>query len=81
MIGTESAAEEASRARVRCAWGKFRELVPIVTSRSVSLNVTGKVYRACVKCCGVWQCDMANEDGGYTSSGHSTNTRSHGCVE
>ena len=32
MIGSGGGAEEASRARVRCAWGKFRELAPILTS-------------------------------------------------
>ena len=29
MIGSGGGAEEASRARVPCAWGKFRELAPI----------------------------------------------------
>ena len=41
--------EEASRARVRCAWAKFRELAPILTSRGASFNVKGKVYKACVQ--------------------------------
>ncbi|ESN93918.1 hypothetical protein HELRODRAFT_180330 [Helobdella robusta] len=31
-------AEEASRARVRCAWAKYRELVPILTARGASLK-------------------------------------------
>ena len=35
---------------VRCAWGKFRELAPILTSRGASLKVKGKVYSACVQC-------------------------------
>ena len=50
MIGSGGGAEEASRARVRCAWGKFRELSPILTSRGASLKVKGIVYRACVQC-------------------------------
>ena len=50
MIGSGGGAEEASRARVRCAWGKFRELAPILTSRGASLKVKGKVYSACVQC-------------------------------
>ena len=33
MIGAGGGAEEASRTRVRCAWGKFRDLSPILTSR------------------------------------------------
>ena len=49
MIGSGGGAEEASRARVRCAWGKFRELSPILTSRGASLKVKGKLYRTCVQ--------------------------------
>ena len=49
MIGAGGGAEEASRARVRCAWSKFRELSPILTSRGASLTVKGKVFRACVQ--------------------------------
>jgi len=39
--------EEASRARVRCAWAKFRELPPVLTLIGASLKVKRKVYRAC----------------------------------
>ena len=49
MIGAGGGAEEAARARVRCAWSKFRELAPILTSRGASLKVKGKVYRVCVQ--------------------------------
>jgi len=49
MIGAGGGVEEASRARVRCAWAKFRELSPILTARGASLKVKGKVYRACVQ--------------------------------
>ena len=31
MIGAGGGAEDASRARVRCAWSKFKELSPILT--------------------------------------------------
>ncbi len=58
MIGAGGGAEEASRARTRCAWAKFRELAPILTSRGVSLAVKGKVYKACVQRVlvpGIWQ--------------------------
>jgi len=41
--------EEASRARVRCAWAKFQELVPLLTSRGASFKVNGQVYRACIQ--------------------------------
>ena len=46
MIGSRG----GFKARVRCAWGKFRELAPILTSRGASLKVKGKVYSACVQC-------------------------------
>ena len=48
-IGVGGGAEDASRARVRCAWAKFRELAPILASRGASLRVKGKIYRACVQ--------------------------------
>ena len=49
MIGAGGGAEEATRTRVRCAWGKFNELSPILTSRGASLKVKGKLYSACVQ--------------------------------
>ena len=49
MVGLGGEAEDASRARVRSAWAKFRELAPILTSRGASLKIKGKVYRACVQ--------------------------------
>src|SRR5260221_7441192 len=49
MVGNGGGAEEASRTRVRCAWGKFRELSPILTLRGVSLKLKGNIYRACVQ--------------------------------
>ena len=40
---------EASRARVRCAWAKFRELSPVLTARGASLKIKGKLYTSCVQ--------------------------------
>ena len=50
MIQAGGGAEEALRARVRCACSKFRELSSILTSRGASLKVKGKLYSACVQC-------------------------------
>jgi hypothetical protein len=50
MIGSGGGAEEASRARVRCAWAKFRELSPLLTARGASLKVKGKLYNMYVQC-------------------------------
>jgi len=49
MIAGSGGAEEASIARVRCAWAKFRELSGILTRRGASLKLKGKIYRACVQ--------------------------------
>ena len=31
------------------AWGKFKKLLPILTSKQISLTVRGKVFDACVR--------------------------------
>jgi len=50
LIDAGGGAEEASRAStVRCAWAKFRELAPVLTSKGASLKGQGKVYRACIQ--------------------------------
>ena len=36
-------------ARCRSAWGKFRELLPILTNRTLSLKTRGNIYSACVR--------------------------------
>ncbi|HXJ94687.1 MAG TPA: reverse transcriptase domain-containing protein [Terriglobia bacterium] len=49
MLGFSGGAGEASRMRVKCAWKKFRELSPILTTRGASLALKGKIYSACVR--------------------------------
>ena len=49
MLCAGGGAEEASRTRVRSAWGKFNELAPVLTKRGVSLKLKGKIYDACVQ--------------------------------
>jgi len=49
-MGSERGAEEASKARVRCAWAKFRELPPLMTARGASLKVKGKLYSLYAQC-------------------------------
>ena len=41
--------EEAPRARVRCAWARFKELSPILTTRGASYRIKGKIYKTCVQ--------------------------------
>ena len=52
---------EAARARVRCAWAKFKELFPILTVRGASYRIKGKIYSACVECFDIWNRNMGNE--------------------
>ena len=49
MLSAGGGVEEAVCCRVRCAWGKFNELMPILTMRGTSLKVKGKIYKACVQ--------------------------------
>ena len=41
MIGQDGGCSDAVNTRVRSAWKKFRELLPILTNRSFSLNCRG----------------------------------------
>ena len=38
-LGAGGGADEAARARVRCAWAKFKELSPILTARGASYHI------------------------------------------
>jgi len=53
MIGVEGGCEEASRARLRGAWCKFRELAPILKKRGASLIVKGRLYSTLYWCTAV----------------------------
>ena len=39
----------AAITRCKCAWGKFRQLLPLLTNRQVPLLTRGKVYSSCVR--------------------------------
>src|SRR2546426_8684962 len=45
MIGAGGGAGDASRTRVRCAWGKFNELQPVLAERGTSLKLKEKFTR------------------------------------
>ena len=49
MIGRGGCVEEAVRNRVRCNWGKFRELYPLLAMRGFPLKLKCKIYKACVQ--------------------------------
>lgn len=41
--------ERATVSRVRSAWAKFRELLPVLTCKAISLQTRGHVYNSCVR--------------------------------
>ena len=48
-LGTCSLQEVAAITRCKCAWGKFRQLLPLLTNRHLPLLTRGKVYSSCVR--------------------------------
>ena len=49
MLSADGGAELASVTRVRCAWGKFKELGGMLLKKDVPLKLKGRVYAACVR--------------------------------
>ena len=47
-LGSGGGVVEVARARVRCAWAKFK-LFPILTVRGASYRIKGRIYSACVQ--------------------------------
>ena len=41
--------EASVTARIRAAWGKFRQLLPLLTSRGLSLHTRGKIYSTYIR--------------------------------
>jgi len=42
-------ADAAVQARIRIGWNKFRQLVPLLTNKDVSLIMRGTLYSSCVR--------------------------------
>jgi hypothetical protein len=49
MLGAAGGCGEASRTRVRGAWGQFKEFAELLTRRGIPLRQKGRVYRSCVQ--------------------------------
>ena len=41
--------DAAVEARIRIGWNKFRQLVPLLTNRDISLIRRGRLCRSCVR--------------------------------
>ena len=49
MSSVDGDADAAVEARVRIGWSKFRQLVPLLTTRDISLIRRGRLYSSCVR--------------------------------
>jgi len=50
-LDADGGCDSAVTARVRSAWKKFREYLPILTGKGFSLTLKGKVYATFVRSC------------------------------
>jgi len=49
MLSVDGDADAAVKARIRIGWNKFRQLVPLLTSRDISVITRGRLYSSCVR--------------------------------
>jgi len=48
MLNVDGDADAAVENRIRIGWNKFRQLVPLLTNKDISLKVRGRLYSGCV---------------------------------
>jgi len=49
MLSVDRDADAAVETRIRIGWNKFRQLVPLLTNKDISLTVRGRLYSSCVR--------------------------------
>jgi len=49
MFSVDGDADAAVEAKTRIGWNKFRQLVPLLTNRDISLIRRGRLYSSCVR--------------------------------
>jgi len=49
MLSAEGDADGAMETRIRIGWNKFRQLVPLLSSKDIALIVRGRLYSSCVR--------------------------------
>jgi len=49
MLSVNADADAAVEARMRTGWNKFRQLVPLLTNRDISLIRRRRLYSSCVR--------------------------------
>jgi len=48
-LSVDRDADAAVETRIRIGWNKFRQLVPLLTNKDISLLVTRRLYSSCVQ--------------------------------
>ena len=51
MLSVDGDADAAVEARIRIGGNTFRQLVPLLTNKDVSLIMRGRLYSSCVRSC------------------------------
>jgi len=49
MLNVDGDADAAVEARIQSRWNKFRQLIPLLTNRDISLIRRGRLYSSCVR--------------------------------
>ena len=49
MLSVDGDADAAVEARIRIGWNKFRQLVPLLTNKDVSLIMRGRLFSSCLR--------------------------------
>jgi len=49
MLSVDGDVDAAVETRIRIGWNKFRQLVPLLTNKDISLKVRGILYSGCVQ--------------------------------
>jgi len=48
MLSVEGDADAAVETRIRIGWNKFRQFIPLLTTKDIVLIVRGRLYSSCV---------------------------------
>jgi len=49
MLSVDGDADAAVENRIRIGWNKFRQLVPLLTNKDISLKVRRRLYSSCAQ--------------------------------
>jgi len=49
MLNVDGDADAAVETRIRTGWNKFRQMVPLLANRDISLIRRGRLYSSCVR--------------------------------